>query len=250
MATTDAPSNSELVTADGVHLAARRWRGRAGTGAVVLVHGFGASSHEARVVALAEELNCRGHEVLAYDGRGHGASDGHCTLGHDEVRDVAAAVDALRGSQRPTVLVGASMGAIAVLRYAAREPADIAGVVSVSCPARWRLPRNIHGVLSAIMAQTRFGHWYARRHLRVRLAPKVPRGPEPIELIRRVRTPVTIVHGLDDPFLVPQNAEDLYAAASEPRRLDLVSGGRHAFDGTSAARLAEHVAWVLDPEHC
>jgi alpha-beta hydrolase superfamily lysophospholipase len=249
MSTTDAPSSSQLETSDGVHLAARRWRGRAGTGAAVVVHGFGASSRETRVVALAEELHRQGYEVLAYDSRGHGSSEGLCTLGHDEVRDVAAALHALGGDRRPTVLIGASMGAIAVLRYAARAPADIAGVVSVSCPARWRLPRNIHGVLSAIMAQTRFGHWYARRHLGVRLAPKIPRGPEPVELIRRARTPVMIVHGLDDPFLASRNAEDLYAAASEPRRLDLVSGGRHAFDGTSVARLAEHVAWVLDFDH-
>ena len=39
-------------------------------------------------------------------------------------------------------------------RGPARPPRPVAGVVTVSCPAHWRLPRNARGVLSAVMTQT------------------------------------------------------------------------------------------------
>ena len=89
------------------------------------------------VSALAEALVGDGFDVITYDARGHGSSEGESTLGDDEQHDVAAAVMAARERTPNVVLVGASMGGIAALRYAATDD-DLAGVVTVSCPAHWR----------------------------------------------------------------------------------------------------------------
>ena len=45
---------------------------------------------------MAHELRAEGHAVITYDMRGHGESEGLCTLGDLERLDVAAAVVAAR----------------------------------------------------------------------------------------------------------------------------------------------------------
>ena len=237
----------ELVTADGVRLAATRWRAEPpGRGTVVLVHGFAAGGTETRVVALAEALRGHGFDVLAYDARGHGASDGATTLGHDERLDVAAAVAAVAPSGTPLVVVGASMGAIAALRFAAARPEALAGVVTVSCPARWRLPRNARGVLSALLTQTPVGRNVARRHLGVRISARVARAEPPVELAARLAVPLAVLHGRRDPFIAPEDAALLYDAAHDPRRLDLVAGLGHAFEASAIAPVRAAVDWCVD----
>ena len=59
--------------------------------------------------------------MLTYDARGHGCSDGESTLGDHEQHDVAAAVALARTRTDRVVLVGASMGAVAALRYAVTD---------------------------------------------------------------------------------------------------------------------------------
>ncbi len=235
----------ELRTSDDVRLEARQWLTEVERrGTVVLVHGFAAGMAEARVVALAGALQGAGFDVLAYDSRGHGASEGEATLGDHERLDVEAAVGAVRGPG-PIVLVGASMGAIAALRYVAAAPGTVAGVVSVSCPGRWRLPRNARGVLSALLTQTAVGRNFARRRIGVRIAPRGPRATPPVELVTTLGVPLAIVHGRCDPFIGTADAELLYGAAPEPRRLELVEGLGHAFEAPATGPVLAAVEWCL-----
>jgi uncharacterized protein len=214
-------------------------------GTAVVVHGFGATGDEARVSGLADALHAIGLDVLTYDARGHGASGGEATLGDRERFDVAAAVDAIAPAGARVVLIGASMGAIATLRYAAATPGRVAGVVCVSCPARWRLPRNARGVLSALLTQTPLGRAFARHSMRVRIARGFSRTAPPIDLIATVRVPVAIVHGRADPFISPLDAEALYAAAHEPKRLTLVDEMGHAYEPPCRPAVLDGVEWIL-----
>ena len=57
-----------MLTTDQVTLAGRRWLTEdTPTAAVVLVHGFCASSDDAAVVAVAESLHAQGFDVVSYD---------------------------------------------------------------------------------------------------------------------------------------------------------------------------------------
>src|SRR5256714_8117 len=135
-----------FTTTDDVVLPGRRWvRTDAPRAAVVLVHGFTASANAPAVCDVAEALHADGVDVVCYDARGHGTSEGHSTLGDLERHDVAAAVEAARERNDRVVLGRASMGAIAAFRYAAHAD-GLAGVVSVSCPAEWRPPPHPPGV--------------------------------------------------------------------------------------------------------
>jgi pimeloyl-ACP methyl ester carboxylesterase len=237
---------SVLHTADGLSLAARHWQpAQESSTGVVLVPGFTAGKDHAEVVATAAALAAAGHHVISYDGRGHGTSEGVCTLGDREELDVAAAVDAMAAVTPQVVLVGASMGAIAVLRYAAGRQ-GIAGVVAVSGPAKWRLPRTLRSLAAAFMTQTRPGRRLLRRLTGVRTAAGFTRPSEPVYLATRVRAPLAVVHGTHDRFLSRREAHDLHAAAAEGSRLDLVDGMGHAFGPEAVPAILDAVAWTLD----
>jgi len=238
-----------LRTPDGYRLTAdlRRVEGAATT--VVVVHGFTAHRNHSSVIAIADALASDGHSVLTYDGRGHGESEGMCTLGNDEVLDVAAAVQAAKDVSTKVVVVGASMGAIAALRYAAAydDPnlEDIAGVVTVSCPARWQL-RTLRTLLAAAVTQTWPGRRYLERSLGVRVAPTQSRLDSPEALAGRVRCPLAIVHGLADRFMPALEASRLHDQVNGRRRLDLVPAMGHAFDAAGTSTILTAVSWCLD----
>lgn len=233
------------MTRDEVRLAVRRWSPPAApsTAVVVLVHGFAATKDDDSVVAVAEDLAAAGHHVVSYTGRGHGESGGLCTLGDLEHLDVEAAVESARSLGDRVVLVGASMGAVAVLRHAAT--AEIDGVVTVSSPGEWRVPRTIQSAGAAMLTQLPVGRWLARRLLGVRLAAGWSGATPPVELAAAILTPHVIVHGTGDRFIRWSEATRLHDAAAEPRRLVLVDGMGHAYMPESRPVVVEAVDWVL-----
>jgi pimeloyl-ACP methyl ester carboxylesterase len=264
-----------LLTADDVRLAARWWEpgsttDDSGPVAVVLVHGFAGSKDEAAVEDVARRLSASGHPVLTYDSRGHGESSGLCTLGDLERLDVDAAVDAAAERVGAVVVVGTSMGGVAVVNHmaavafgqtpngaagapeapaGARSDAFVAptvarGAVVVATPARWQIPRTMRGAAAAVMTQTGAGRAVAARRFHTRLAVRPRRGAPPIERIRAVAQPVAVIHGLADRFLPSTAATALFSAAPEPRRLDLVPGMGHGFCAGALDPIEAAVAWV------
>jgi pimeloyl-ACP methyl ester carboxylesterase len=235
-----------VVAADGVRLAVRRWPAGGtprGVG-VVVAHGLAGSKDAPELVALAEHLAADGFEVAAHDSRGHGGSGGRCTLGHDESIDVAAMVEDLRTDVGRVVLVGASMGAIAVLRAASHDPA-VDGVVVVSSPARWRVPRSLSGAAAVVLTQTSAGRHLARRRMGVTLASTFERGAPPEVLAARLAAPLAVVHGCRDRFLPTHAARRLAEVARDPARLDLVPGMGHGFQLSGIEPIASAVEWAL-----
>ncbi|MCO5101393.1 MAG: lysophospholipase [Burkholderiaceae bacterium] len=127
-----APEAIELVRSDRTVLRGLRWRCRGGARAVV-VHGLG--EHAARQRNVAEFLAGRGFDVVAFDHRGHGRSDGArgaLRRSEDLVDDLAAIVDSTASA--PILLVGHSMGGLVALRHALAHPETVAALV-LSSPA-------------------------------------------------------------------------------------------------------------------
>jgi pimeloyl-ACP methyl ester carboxylesterase len=249
-----------LRTADGVRLAARWWvppatvdapahhgasaNGRHGV-AIVLVHGFGGSKDEPGLRLVATHLAGRGHPVLTYDGRGHGGSEGQCTLGDLERLDVDAAVGAAGELADRVVLIGTSMGGVAVLNHVA-SGTPACGAVVVATPALWRLPRSWRGMLSAVATQTGFGRAAVARLNGARLAARPSRGHPPAVQIRDAHLPLAVIHGREDRFLPPDAAQLLFTAAPPPKWLDLVPGMGHGLCARSLHPIGTAVGRVLD----
>lgn len=238
-----------LRTSDGLHLVAR-WRRGADSplAAVVLVHGFCAGQDDDGIQTLAETLRRSRCDVLTYDARGHGRSDGDCALGSQEHLDVMAALDATVAGSAPVVLVGVSMGAVAVVSYlagAATAPA-VVGAVLVSAPARWRMPLSAVGLLAAVLTRTGPGRWVAARRMQVRVARRWQVGEAPAEAVRRVRLPLAVVHGSDDRLLPVAHGRLLRGNAGGRCCLDEAEGMAHGIKSVvAAAHVVAGVHWVL-----
>ncbi len=236
----------QLVTADGVQLAARYGPGESSLGYVV-GHGFTGSSTAMHVQAICRHLAATGASVLAPDFRGHGRSGGRCTLGQSEVHDVAAAVEFLRAEGLKSIAaLGWSMGGSIVLRYAGLG-GDADAVVSVSSPAHWwergtPAMRLVHWAV-----ETRLGRLSTRLLRRTRLCAGWDQLPEsPVELVDRIApTPLLIVHGDADHYFPSRHAE-LLAAAAPSAELWLEPGMGHAETATSERLVGRIDRWVRD----
>ena len=126
------PPGYEAIRLDSGGLALRAWmaHGRPDKAAFVIVHGLGDSleSYQEHARPFIE----RGHTVILPDLRGHGGSEGtHTTLGGLESEDVRTAMGYLRDTglaEAGIVLMGHSMGSVAVLLAAAEQP-DVSAVI-------------------------------------------------------------------------------------------------------------------------
>lgn len=99
---------------------------------MVLLHGLTATHRY--VVMGSKSLQRAGHDVVAYDARGHGASDPAPSPSEytyeDLAGDLLSVLDEV-GFER-AVLAGASMGAHTALRLALDHPERVAGLVVVT----------------------------------------------------------------------------------------------------------------------
>ena len=184
---------------------------------VVICHGAGANKHN--FIYFLTLFHGQGYSGLIFDFRGHGDSDGHTsTFGLLETAEVRAAVDWLE-AERPTYArhvygLGSSMGAVALVRAAARDDRIEAVVldscfVSASTFARHHLGRVpvIGGVVADLIlasaslhAGASFWDLDARESVKM-LSPR----------------PVLFIHGEDDVIVPPDNMATLYDLAGPPK---------------------------------
>ena len=235
-----------LRAADGTELATRCWLTTdAADVMVVIAHGLTANKDDPRVVALAQALHGFGYDVVTYDSRGHGRSGGLCTLGKLEELDVAAVVGWARTRATNIVTIGASMGAVGVLSYAAKDP-DLAGVITVSSPGEWRLPLRFRSLITAALARTTPGRHWARRKMNVRIAPWA--SPDSAHAhLKAVRCPVVVVHGGQDP-IIPHRSSLAAGFVEGPRReLVIVPTMGHAFDPGAIGWICDATTRLLTP---
>ena len=241
------PKARTLVTTDGVAIDAVHLPGDQDL-AIVLAHGFTLHWQRPAVWKVATALN-RMAGVITFDFRGHGRSGGTSTLGDREIHDVEVVVGYARelGYQR-VATVGFSMGASIVLRHAALIGGTDA-VVSVSGPGRWyyRGTRSMRKVHWAV--EHRLGRLVASTllHTKISSGRWDPVPMPPADAAARIApVPLLIVHGDLDGYFPVDHAEQLYAAAREPKELWIERGFGHAESAASPALLERIGGWVRE----
>ena len=112
---------------------------------VAVVHGFG--EHGGRYGNVVRHLVPRGYAVYAFDHRGHGRSPGqrgHINAWSEFRGDVREFLNLIRReqSQRPTFLLGHSLGGLIAIEYVLREAPELSGLIvsnPLLAPARLSL---------------------------------------------------------------------------------------------------------------
>jgi pimeloyl-ACP methyl ester carboxylesterase len=239
------PQARTLITDDGVPIDVAHLPGDEDL-AIIVAHGFTLSWQRPSVWRVISRMNRFGG-VLSFDFRGHGRSGGASTLGDREIKDLAVVVAYARelGYAR-VALVGFSMGASIVLRFAGLIGGADA-VVSVSGPGWWyyrgtKPMRRVH-----FAVERRLGRLVTRKLLNTRIhgGRWDPVPVPPAEAAARISpVPLLIVHGDQDGYFPVEHAQQIYAAAREPKDLWVIQGFGHAEAATSAALLDRIGRWA------
>jgi fermentation-respiration switch protein FrsA (DUF1100 family) len=197
--------------------------------AVVLCHGIWTGRRECLPLAL--RFRDAGYNVLCFDFRAHGLSDGRfISVGHLETNDVLGAVQYV--GERPEVdggrigVIGFSMGAAATIQAAARCPA-IAAVVADSAYASF-----VDAARYSFRVVTRMPHSPILSQMAMQWAKWIVHVDamqlRPVDVIGRISPrPVMLIHGDLDEIVPVGHASLLFKAAEEPKELWIAADAHH-----------------------
>ncbi len=211
---------------------------------IVVVHGSeGNRGHPAeRMLGIAKGLVSYGYNVLMFDMRGHGESEGeHISAGYYERNDVLGAIDYVRqlGIESKIGVLGLSMGAATCLMAAAESDeidavvadsayADIVSIIESEFSRRSNLPRFFIPIILFI----------AKNIYDIDFA-----AIKPEEAVRDISVPVFIIHGGQDDMIPLEHAYRLKQASQNPdSQLWIVPEAQHA--NVYLARPAEYTERV------
>jgi len=251
-----SPGRAAIVTSvtalshDGVILRGVLLRPGEDDGELALVVGHGFTNHvrKPHVLRMLHRL-ARHVAVVALDFRGHGRSAGRCTLGADEVLDLAAGVALARArGYRRVATLGFSMGASVAIRHAAlsgqgEERPD--AVAAISGPARWYSRETVPMRRLHWLVEQPHGRLLARC-MGIRLGPPWVDPPaSPIEVVHVIPPiPLLIAHGRQDHYFDPEHAVALHRATGGAAELWLEPGMRHAETAMTPDLVDRTAAWL------
>lgn len=215
---------------------------------IIICHGLGAN--KGNFVWYLKPLSGHGYNLLMFDFRAHGRSDGRrTTMGIAESRDVRAAVDWLKKEHpkesRKVVGLGSSLGAAAVALAAAEDPRIGAIVLDSAFVSHEELAMyhaewvpvvgplyagEVLFLMSALTGTNFFSHSVE-------------------DAMGRVGSrPVLIIHGSEDMGIPRSHARRLYNAASGPREIWYASGPHSNIITTAPGKYARRVIGFLDAQ--
>jgi len=178
--------------------------GENATHAAVVCHPhplFGGTLHNKVVFHTMKALNGFGFPVLRFNFRGTGLSHGEHDQGNGEVEDVRTALDWLDAEfHLPLVFAGFSFGAAVGLRAACSD-LRVQALIGVGVPA---IP---------VAAHTETPRTYT------------------FDFLRDCDRPKLFVSGARDQFGPRVKLEALVTSAAEPKKLVLIDGADHFFEG-------------------
>ena len=177
---------------------------------------FGGTLHNKVVFHTMKALNSFGFPVLRFNFRGTGLSEGEHDHGIGEIDDVRTALDWLDAEfHLPLIFAGFSFGAAVGLRAACAD-ARVRAVIGVGVPA---IP---------VAADSEEPRVYTYDFLRDCAKPKL------------------FVSGARDQFGPRAKLEALVASLPEPKKLVLIEGADHFFEGRLRELREAIEAWVQE----
>src|SRR5919199_2180992 len=189
---------------------------------VIALHGHRAARHHC--VGVGAALWREGANVLLFDHRGRGSSDGEfLSLGYFATLDALAAIEYVlsRAPGLPLGLIGYSMGAAVAVISAARDE-RVEAIVADSPFASEReivralLRKRINSLSRPVAALTEH------------LLPYDPGEVEPLREVAKIAPRASLfIHGLLDETCSPEDSLKLYEAAGEPKEVWLLEGAGH-----------------------
>lgn len=199
------------------------WRCRpadgAATATVIYMHGI-ADNRDSAVGAI-DRFTSRGYDVIAYDSRAHGRSEGdRCTYGYYEKDDLRAVITQLEATE--VVVIGHSLGAAVALQAAAID-SRILAVVAASTFSDLRTIATERA--SSVFFPPFAIPWaFDRTEQEGRFFID---DASPLRAAEQIRAPVFLIHGADDRDTSPAHSQRVFDALRSRKHLTIVPGAGH-----------------------
>lgn len=214
------PRGSEEVwfsSADGTRLHGWFFRSEIQPAGATIVYFHGNGGNISNVSWMGQHFAKRGFDVLLFDYRGYGASEGELGNEWDLYADgdaaVAFVIKEKNASPERLVLYGQSLGTAVVADVASRQQvgavileSGFSSASSVASTALPWLPQGLH-----FLGRNRF---------------------ESARKLANVTAPLLISHGDPDPVIPTEEARKLFETAREPKKLLIIPGGGHNIFGS------------------
>ncbi|MFL0199311.1 alpha/beta hydrolase [Exiguobacterium acetylicum] len=192
---------------------------------VVFAHGYGKNreQEDVPIFPLFKKFHDAGYNVLTFDFRGSGESDGkRVTVGAKEQDDLLTAVRYAKSrSSKPVVLYGISMGAATSLVTAPK--ADVIGVIADSPFSD--LENYLATNLPVWSGLPNFPFTPIILEITPPLTGLNPERVKPIEAVRRIEYPILLIHGKDDDAIPVTESMKIQKAAPRSELYVTENGG-------------------------
>jgi pimeloyl-ACP methyl ester carboxylesterase len=214
-----------LVTSDQHKIHYDRYSGNHSK-VIIIAHGFFNSKQAFLFLKLAKDLSNE-FDVIIFDFRGHGLSQGLFYWTSREYLDLLAVVDFANMHYAKIGVMGFSLGAATSI-IAASKTAHIDSIVAVSAPSEfgkieyrfWKFD-IIHDVFYNLFGKGRFGKG-------VRPGPFWLNKEKPLDVVKNMQTPIFYIHGDKDWVVGHQHSEKLFSHTQGFKRLNIIKNGPHA----------------------
>jgi len=237
------PTGCQDATFAGEGVTLKGWRCGASArrrGTLVYLHGV--ADNRTSAAGIVERFTRRGFDLVAYDSRAHGESEGEaCTYGFIEKQDLHRVLDTVGSG--PIVLVGTSLGAAVALQEAARDR-RVTAVVAAETFSDLRT-----------VAMERAPFFFTSGIIERAFTIAAQQGRFDVDAVSpaiaaaEIRIPVLLIHGAADVDTPPAHSQRVLAALAGPKRLMLVPGARHneALGGNVWGEIERWLEGVLGP---
>jgi alpha-beta hydrolase superfamily lysophospholipase len=219
----DRPFDAVVFEGEGVKLKGWWFHAPQKRGTVVFLHGL--ADNRGTGVGIADHFLDRGYDVIEYDSRAHGESEGDaCTYGFYEKQDLRRVLD--RVETKPIAVMGTSLGAGIALQAAAEEP-RIRVVVAVSSFSDLRTAARERAPFFASKGNLAEAFVLAEKEAKFR-ADDV----SPMAAAALIKAPTLVIHGEKDDETPAEHSQRIFSALHEPKRLIMVpnAGHNHVID--------------------
>jgi pimeloyl-ACP methyl ester carboxylesterase len=232
------PEACQETTFSGVGVALSGWSCRtSGTRRGTLVYLHGIADNRISATGPIRRFGKHGFDVVAYDSRAHGDSDGEaCTYGFYEKQDLRSVLDTVAAG--PIVLLGTSLGAAVALQHAA-EDARVSAVVAAETFSDLRTVATERAPFFFSPGVIERAFQLAERQGRFRVD-----AVSAVAAAARITAPVLLIHGEKDSETPPDHSRRVFAALRGPKRLLLVPGAGH--NGSLRAEIWDEIERWLD----
>lgn len=218
----------EFKTKDGLRLKGWLLLNNRNIPTIIICHGFGTSRSD--VLVLADFIYKAGYNVLLFDFRAHGESQGwYTSFGYLETQDLDTAVEFLKNNSelnnKNFGVIGVSMGGSVAIMAAAKNEnikavvadspyADLDSAIIQHAKLLLKTPNSFLGHLAIFAYRLRFFTDSSNISPLKDISTISPRA-------------VMIISGTKDVRMPPQDAEKLYLNARQPKELFLVVSEGH-----------------------